>query len=358
MSVNLSQIAPEIREAFRAGNKARKKESAADTVESVPMDLKAAVYAWCANMKAAIKKRNADKSIPYKADDFYLPEAIWSDLETDNEFESEENIYLTGRGKNSRQKGSVAIDITRLDDDTVELDFCYERANDGQFGWLLFDGDGQNDYVKISAADLGSEKGVRIMTDVLDRCWDSMFGDRISEAFKAGNMARKKETAADTVDGIHPDFKTAMRVWCSRISDAMYERNGNHDWRNVPWHAIVHSGDRLIGFYSADVILDALDRKGVFEMIGDEENIEMESTRTGSEFKGNVWFTIYKNESAADGEYIDVTFGYERTDRQAWWDDPGTLKEGITLTIDDLISDAGVEKFFAKLDECFDKMIG
>jgi hypothetical protein len=165
-------------EAFKTGNKARRKESAADAVESVPMDLKAAVYAWCVNMKAAVKKRNANMRIPYKADDFYLPEAIWSDLESEDRFESEENIHLTGRGKNARLKGSVAIDIARIDDDTVELGCWYERADGKKSEWLYFDDDEQNEtvtYITISAVDLGSDKGVRIMTDALDRCWNMMF---------------------------------------------------------------------------------------------------------------------------------------------------------------------------------------
>lgn len=168
-----------INEAFKAGNKARRKESAADAVESVPMDLKSAVYAWCVNMKAAIKKRNTDTSIPYKTDDFYLPEAIWSDLETDNMFESEENIFLISRNKNIRLGGSIAMEIDRIDDDTVNLAFYYEREDDEESGWLLFDGDGQNEtnWIKMSAADLGSEKGVNVMTDVFDRCWALMFGD-------------------------------------------------------------------------------------------------------------------------------------------------------------------------------------
>ena len=145
MSVKLSHIAPEIQEAFKAGNRARRKESAADAVESVPMDLKAAVYAWCTNMKAILKKHNADKSIPYKTDDFYLPEAIWFDLESEDRFELEENIHLTGRGKNVRLKGSVAIDIARIDDDTVELGCWYERADGKKSEWLYFDDDEQND---------------------------------------------------------------------------------------------------------------------------------------------------------------------------------------------------------------------
>jgi len=174
----LDEIAPDIREAFKAGNKARRKESAADAVESVPMDLKAAVYSWCNGVKRALKKRNTDKSIPYKADDFYLPEAVWSDLETDGRFESEENIYLTGRDRNTRLGGSVAMEIDRMDDDTVRLGFCYERDDEEKGGWLYFDGDGRNEsesYIKMSAADLGSEKGVRTLTAVLDRCWNMMF---------------------------------------------------------------------------------------------------------------------------------------------------------------------------------------
>jgi hypothetical protein len=171
MSVKLSKIVPEIREAFKAGNKARKKEVVQDTVESVPMDLKAAVYAWCANTKAAIKKLNAGRRLPYKIDDFYRPEAIWEDLKANGWFESEEYIHMTGRGEAG--KGAVSIFVQVLPDRSgIEVSFWYETADNSRAEWLDF----QKKPARLIIQDLQGDRGSRTVTRSLDRCWDCMFG--------------------------------------------------------------------------------------------------------------------------------------------------------------------------------------
>jgi hypothetical protein len=175
--MRLSEIAPDIKEAFKAGNRARKKESVQDTAGAVEIDKKRAVYAWCMNTKEAIKKLNASMRLPFRIDDFYLPEAVWNDLESDGQFESEEDIWLTGRRQNKGRKGSVSIDVSRsLDDDKIDIGFYW--CNNSWSDWLHFDDDEHNEtrcYVTLTIQDLAGDKGPETVIEALHRCWNMMF---------------------------------------------------------------------------------------------------------------------------------------------------------------------------------------
>jgi hypothetical protein len=175
-----------INEAFRTGNTARKKESVQDAVQSV------AVNGW-----------SPDEV-----------ESLWDDMEFKHGFTSERIDAVNGKFSCRLEKAAADFDfelsITKYDGRTAEL-FADLRTDDGGWEFESWTGSCRNLKGLFDEADEWAGEKIRDMADN---------PGNIDEAFKAGNKARKKESAADAAAITDPG-KSKVRFKDPFIAKAM-----------------------------------------------------------------------------------------------------------------------------------------
>jgi hypothetical protein len=171
-----------VREAFRAGNKARKKESAVDTVESV------------------------NNTITFEElwDLFNTPEIKHSFETMLEDLIVKHGLNLeTGRPDIHRQLGYGHLNLYRDNERICEFYWDNEyKGNNKRLAWLYMTPQ-DNTIAGCALCVIKNSTDIKLYADAVIRLKQVLLGehgdDFANEAFRAGNRARKKESVQNTV---------------------------------------------------------------------------------------------------------------------------------------------------------------
>ena len=146
----------------------------------------------------------------------------------------------------------------------------------------------------------------------------------LTEAFKAGNRARKKESVQDTVIGIEYKPKLVLLQWVSELIDYISEYMETH---KTDWSLNIEELKKFrIGRFSKELVY-----------IGEEEydychklcDISFSLVKNNENYKGSIWLFIPKN---PDDPYAYSSVVYDMNDNivsryEEMWDDYDTTKD-------------------------------
>lgn len=230
--IRLDRISGQLTEAFRAGNQARKKESAQDAVDGIqiPFD-REFVRKWLiSNLFNFLCHITTDavQFVEYRHNDYRSlinHEIIPDDFEID---EIEEmfipvHFWLRDDDKDELCDWIMAIDVF---DGGMEIRGMSIQSYD-DFSFTCRNVNTANFARMFHEALFAIQKELCYEEPVIEDPDDpvmleSPFKSRpVSEAFRAGNRARKKESAQDTVDSAESDPEQIFQMWAKIITDRL-----------------------------------------------------------------------------------------------------------------------------------------